>query len=125
MQGRPNPTSRTLNAGRAEETQGPEQSYAEKDALSYRSKQMTREDISRIEREKYRKEEDAKEDLRMERERIEARLKVVEKVSKGVPKLKEIKKARDVFLGRHVSIGQLSRLFGVRLGGFLKNGSGT
>lgn len=93
-------------------------SYADSDVLiSGRSMQQQRtQEASRVGRERYRKEEESKDDLRLERERQEQRAILANKVIKGVAKFKEIKKARDVFLGRHVSVGILARLFGVRLG---------
>jgi hypothetical protein len=54
--------------------------------------------------------------LHAEKELLQQRSKIARQVLKSVPKLTRIHKARDIFLSKHVSVQQLSRLLNVRLG---------
>lgn len=95
-------------------------SYVEKDVVAQKGASVRKNDFNhRLEREKHRREEESLHDLRLSRELRAQRAQVESKVQKGVAKLKEFEKIRDVYLGRHIKVGDLARLFGVRLGEFL------
>jgi hypothetical protein len=68
------------------------------------------------ERDRRRKEHEYNEGLRLGKEKQLQRLKTAQQVVKGVAKLAQIRKTRDIFLSKHVSVQHLARLLGVKMG---------
>jgi hypothetical protein len=71
---------------------------------------------SHSEKEQRRRDEEIHRELRLGKEQQAHREKTARQVMKGVAKLSKIHAARDVYLSKHVSVEQLSKAFGVRLG---------
>lgn len=67
-------------------------------------------------KEKNREREMNAHNLHVEKEILQQRSKIARQVLKGVAKLPQIRKMRDVFLPKHVSVLQLARLLNIRLG---------
>lgn len=70
---------------------------------------------SRAERERHRPHEHKHHELKAIKEQQELRNRAALQIVRGVPKLAEIRKSRDIFLSKHVSVERLARLLGVRL----------
>jgi ribosomal protein S4 len=68
------------------------------------------------EKERRRKENEYNEGLKLGKEKQLQRQKAALQVVKGVAKLAQIRKARDIFLSKHVSVQHLARLLGVKMG---------
>ncbi|KIM32536.1 hypothetical protein M408DRAFT_14808 [Serendipita vermifera MAFF 305830] len=67
------------------------------------------------EKERRRREHEYNERTKLGKEKELQRQKTVQQVVKGVAKLSQIRKTRDIFLSKHVSVQHLSRLLGVKM----------
>jgi len=68
------------------------------------------------EKERRRKEYEHNEGRKLGKERQLQRQVAIQQIAKGVAKLPQIKKTRDIFLSKHVSVQHLARLLGVKMG---------
>jgi hypothetical protein len=68
------------------------------------------------ERDRRKKEHEYNEGLKLGKEKQLQRQKTAQQVVKGVAKLAQIRKTRDIFLSKHVSVQHLARLLGVKMG---------
>lgn len=68
------------------------------------------------EKERRRREHDHSTKIKLGKEKELQRQRATQQVVKGVAKLSQIRKTRDIFLSKHVSVQHLSRLLGVKMG---------
>ena len=105
--------SRKYEDDNALETPPPRLSFAERDRAPPTVESRLN---AHSEKERRRREHEYNEKVKLGKDKELQRQRTAQQVIKGVAKLSQIRKTRDIFLPKHVSVQHLSRLLGVKMG---------